>query len=476
MPDSATTKRVLIVEDLQTLSIAYAAQLEKAGYQVVVAPTAAEALRQLAEGGNFAAILLDLQLPDADGLDLLRDHPEWHERMRVIVVTADGSLARAIAAMRLGAFDYLVKPLSETRLVAAVDSAVTSKKANGNGVVHGKGTVALADETDFIGKSRQMQEIYRQIGLVADSRATVMITGETGTGKEVCAETIHRHSGRRDGPFVALNCGAIPENLLESEIFGHVKGAFTGATEGRIGAAQAADKGTLFLDEICEMPLQLQVKLLRFLQTGTIQRLGSDRQDKVDVRIVCATNRDPQREVAEGRFREDLYYRLAVIPLEMPPLRDRGGDIGLLADAFLARFSAEVGKKFAPLTPAHYQALERYSWPGNVRELQNVLLRAVLLHSGPDVPLTALPAAPVASPAPTVAAPHSSGETGPATTQGDDAQLARLLAGRTLAEVERIAIEAAIEAADGNLAVAATALGISASTIYRKRHLLEAEK
>ncbi len=474
MPSGAATKQVLIVEDLQTLSIAYAAQLEKAGYHAVVASTAAEALTQLAQGGEFAAILLDLHLPDADGLDLLRDHPEWLERSRVIVVTADGSLARAIAAMRLGAFDYLVKPLSEARLVAAVDSAATSKKGNGSGARQGEAGAAEAQESDFIGHSPQMREIYRQIGLVADSRATVMITGETGTGKEVCAEAIHRQSGRKDGPFVALNCGAIPENLLESEIFGHMKGAFTGATENRIGAAQAADKGTLFLDEIGEMPLHLQVKLLRFLQTGTVQRLGSDRQEKVDVRIVCATNRDPLREVAEGRFREDLYYRLAVIPLQMPPLREREGDIRLLADAFLARFSAEVGKQFAPLTPAHYTALERYAWPGNVRELQNVFLRAVLLNNGPDLPLSAIPcggnasapasAADQPAPAQTVSVPVIGSE---------EAQLARLLAGRTMAEIERIAIEAAIEAAGGNLALAAHALGISASTIYRKRHQLE---
>lgn len=476
MPTSAAAKRVLIVEDLQTLSIAYSAQLEKAGYQTVVAATAADARHQLGQGVDFAVILLDLQLPDADGLDLLRDHPEWLERSRVIVVTADGSLARAIAAMRLGAFDYLVKPLSDARLVAAVDSAVTTKKANGKGVRAGSAKAAVPEEGDFIGQSPPMQEIYRQIDLVADSRATVMITGETGTGKEVCAEAIHRRSGRRDGPFVAINCGAIPENLLESEIFGHMKGAFTGATESRIGAAQAADKGTLFLDEIGEMPLHLQVKLLRFLQTGTVQRLGSDRQEKVDVRIVCATNRDPLREVAEGRFREDLYYRLAVIPLQMPPLRERDGDIGLLADAFLARFSAEVGKTFSPLTPAHYAALESYPWPGNVRELQNVLLRAVLLNSGPDLPLSAIPAA-----APSPAQPGANAQPArpvmtPVPVADADAQLAQLLAGRTLDEIERIAIEAAIEAAGGNLGVAAQSLGISASTIYRKRQLPESEK
>jgi len=476
MPNHATRQRVLIVEDLQTLSIAYAAQVEKAGYEAVVASTAAQALDQLSTGSNFAAVLLDLQLPDADGLDLLRDHPDWLARFPVIVATADGSLTRAIDAMRLGAFDYLVKPLSEARLIAAVDSAVTTRiAAKGNGRAGAK-KVAKAKDGNFIGNSPQMREIYRQIGLVADSRATVMVTGETGTGKEVCAETLHRQSGRRDGPFVAINCGAIPENLLESELFGHMKGAFTGAIDNRVGAAQAADKGTLFLDEICEMPLQLQVKLLRFLQTGTIQRVGSDRLDKVDVRIVCATNRNPRREVAEGRFREDLYYRLAVIPLEMPPLRARTGDVRLLADTFLARFSEEVGKTFAPFTEAHYAALERYSWPGNVRELQNVLLRAVLLNGGPDIPLSAIPAPADHSPAPAANEPALVAvAAGPQDSAGE-CRLAELLAGKTLAQIERIAIEAAIEAAGGNLAVAAQVLGISASTIYRKRHLLDGEK
>lgn len=477
MPSGAAIKRVLIVEDLQTLSIAYAAQVEKAGYHPVVAATAADALHHLAQGADFAAILLDLQLPDADGIDLLRDHPEWLERFPVIVATADASLARAIAAMRLGAFDYLVKPLSEARLVAAIDSAVTTRSAARGAASPDKKGAAGVQEGGFIGQSPQMLEIYRQIGLVADSRATVMITGETGTGKEVCAETIHRRSGRRDGPFVAINCGAIPDNLLESEIFGHMKGAFTGATESRVGAAQAADKGTLFLDEVCEMPLQLQVKLLRFLQTGTIQRLGSDKLEKVDVRIVCATNRDPRLEVTEGRFREDLYYRLAVIPLEMPPLRERGADIRLLADAFLARFSAEVGKCFSPLTAAHYDALERYPWPGNVRELQNVFLRAVLLNDGPTLPLSAIPAAgavPAAVVAP--AAPDNGDRSANGACPIDRPDLAQALAGRTLAEIERIAIEAAIEAAGGNLAVAAHNLGISASTIYRKRHQIGSDQ
>lgn len=475
MARTPPTKRVLIIEDLQTLSVAYAAQLEKAGYQAVVASTAAEALVGLGHGEDFAAILLDLQLPDADGLDLLRAHAEWLERFPVIVITADASLARAIAAMRLGAFDYLVKPLSEARLVAAVDSAVTTRVANKVSANAETQKQGAGQDGGFIGQSSEMLEIYRQIDLVADSRATVMITGETGTGKEVCAETIHRRSGRRDGPFVAINCGAIPDNLLESEIFGHMKGAFTGATESRIGAAQAADKGTLFLDEVCEMPLQLQVKLLRFLQTGTIQRLGSDRLEKVDVRIVCATNRDPGREVKEGRFREDLYYRLAVIPLEMPPLRKRGTDIRLLADAFLARFSTEVGKTFSPLSAAHYAALEKYPWPGNVRELQNVFLRAVLLNNGPELPVSALPVASSVHPGGEFMADPTRPGTASALADEHCDDLAHVLAGRTLDEIERIAIEAAIEVADGNLAAAAQALGISVSTIYRKRQQIQSE-
>ncbi len=438
--------RILVVEDLASLAMTYAAHLQRAGYDTVIAGQGEDALAALRHQGPFGAMLLDLQLPDTDGLALLRDHPEMLASQPVVVATADGSLARAIEAMRLGAFEFLVKPLVAKRLVAVIESAV----ALGPAVVPPP-VPAAQPSGGFIGTSAPMLEVYHQIQCVAPSRATVFITGESGTGKEVAAEAIHAASGRGKGPFVAINCGAIPEHLLESELFGHLRGSFTGAVGDRTGAVQSAHRGTLFLDEICEMALPLQVKLLRFLQTGTVQPVGAPRAEPVDVRIICATNRNPEHEVAQGRFRQDLYYRLAVVPLHMPALRERGHDIALLAQAFLQRFAGEEGKSFAPLGPLHLAALAAHGWPGNVREMQNVIRRAAVLLPGPDLPLHVLPTAADSAPMPA----------GPT--------LAQALAGLTLDQVERIAIEAAIDLAGGSLPAAARALGVSPSTLYRKR-------
>lgn len=372
--------RILIVEGLTSTALAHAAEIEKAGHEAVVVHSGGAALEAVAQNPAFGAIMLDLQLPDTDGLDWLRNQPEILSLYPVILTTADASLSTAIEAMRIGAFDYLVKPIAGTRLSSALAVALQQGRSAPKTFSAGQhARSAKGRPGNFIGTSPQMQDVYRQIDCVATSRATIFITGESGTGKEVCAEAIHGTSDRSDGPFIAINCGAIPENLLESEIFGHLKGSFTGAVSDRVGAAQAAHKGTLFLDEICEMALPLQVKMLRFLQTGAVQRVGSSRVEKVDVRIVCATNRDPMREVAEGRFREDLFYRLAVVPLHMPPLRERKGDISALAEAFLQRFAKEEGKSFDPLGPTQLAMLEQQSWPGNVRELQNVVQRALVL-------------------------------------------------------------------------------------------------
>ena len=495
-------KRILIVEDLPSLAIAFAAHLERAGYEPVIVDTGLDALQALDEAaagdtGDFAAVLLDLQLPDTDGLVLLRDHPRILARWPVVVATGDASLARAIEAMRLGAFEFLVKPVAGKRLCAVMDSAAES----GAGRTPAPAAIPTArvqgapqSPGGFIGNSPAMREVYAHIASVATSRATVFITGESGTGKEVAAEALHLQSRGARGmigqgsaapaPFVAINCGAIPENLLESELFGHLKGSFTGAVTDRIGAAQAAHKGTLFLDEICEMPLALQVKMLRFLQTGTVQKVGSNRVEEVDVRIVCATNRDPLREVAEGRFREDLYYRLAVVPLHLPPLRERtsnsGGDVVPLAQAFLQRFAAEEGKRFDPLDAERLAALAAYPWPGNVRELQNVMRRAAVLYAGPELPMRAFPAVPPGAQQharPVLAADNGAAMPQPvlsATSRSDvdagtGAALAQAMRGLTLDEIERIAIEAAVDVHGGSLPAAARVLGVSPSTLYRKR-------
>lgn len=462
---------ILIIEDISSVSAIYAAHLSRVGFGTVVAESIEKA-RAILAGPNDPpdAILLDLQLPDMNGLDFLRSHPDLVQRTPVIVATADASIARAIEAMRLGAFDFLVKPLAAQRLVKTIVSATSvsgSLRAQQPSIAN---PAEARGFMDFIGMSPPMQNVYRQIERVAHSRATVFIHGESGTGKEVCAESIHKAGPRARQPFIAINCAAIPENLLESELFGHRKGAFTGAVSDRIGAAQAANGGTLFLDEICEMPLHLQVKLLRFLQTSTVQRVGASRAEDVDIRIICATNRTPEVEVAAGRFREDLFYRLSVIPIELPPLRARGHDVVLLANAFLQRFGADEGKTFNPLSRAFAQALGQHMWPGNVRELQNMIRRAAVIYDGPDLHIEALPV--IAAPTPAASAEHSvaAPATAPAAAPPAPSNgIAEAIRGLTLEALERLAIELAVDDCDGNLSAAAKRLGVSPSTLYRKR-------
>lgn len=317
-------------------------------------------------------------------------------------------------------------------------------------------TESLPRVPGFIGTSTAMQVVYRMIGQAAASKATVFITGESGTGKEVCASAIHRLGLRASKPFVALNCAAIPRDLIESEVFGHVKGAFTGATSDREGAALRADGGTLFLDEICEMDLGLQGKLLRFLQTGEFNRVGGSKTEKVDVRIIAATNRDPLAEVEAGRFREDLYYRLHVIPVMLPALRERGRDVLELSRHFLKIYAAEEHKGFSGFAPEVEQMLQSYDWPGNVRQLQNIIRNIVVLHDGERVLPDMVPS-PVGG---RWARPQGFRRSAPA---GNTTAI------RPLAEVEREAIEDAVRLCDGNIPKAAVLLGISPSTLYRKR-------
>ncbi len=468
-----TEARILIVEDSASLALGYSAQLEDAGHEVSLCESLGEARRALS-AERFDVILLDLQLPDGDGLTLFEVLSGSKGNPAVIVVTADGSLNRAIAAMRLGAYDFLVKPVSGMRLLTTVSNAAEQSKAVPEPVAP---SCSPLDESDtfhgFIGKSPAMKVVFRTIESVADSKATVFVTGESGTGKEVTAEAIHSASKRRKGPFVAINCGAIPENLLESELFGHVKGAFTGAIENRIGAAKAADGGTLFLDEICEIDLKLQVKLLRFLQSGMIQRVGSSAAEPVNVRIVCATNRNPEREVAEGRFREDLYYRLNVIPITLPALRDRGDDISLIASALAERIATEEGRNVSGFSKASENYLRQHDWPGNVRELQNFLRRAIITGSGSKVELAGGTHQSSRSTHRNVTAIGA--ETGAieavpqpiASKASHDASIADF-SGMTLDQVERLAIEQAIARNSGNIVQAARGLGVSPSTIYRK--------
>jgi two-component system, repressor protein LuxO len=466
---AAPTSAVLLVEDTPTLSRVYAEYLRKDGYAVAPVETGAEALRHIADGAP-RIVLLDLQLPDMHGMEVLKKVAEQALPCAVIVITAHGSVNVAVEAMRYGAYDFLVKPFTSERLLVTVRNAMERLRL---------AQIVDTFETDiarrryhgFVGSSLTMQSVYRIVDNAASSKATVFITGESGTGKEVCAEAIHRQSPRRDKPFIAINCGAIPKDLMESEIFGHTKGAFTGAVSERAGAAARADGGTLFLDEICELEANLQTKLLRFLQTGSFTPVGGSRLEKVDIRILCATNRDPLKEVEDGRFREDLYYRLHVIPIHLPALREREDDVLEIARHYLSTYAAEEGKAFKGFSPEAESIVRFYHWPGNVRQLQNVMRNVVVLNDGdlvtPEMLPPPLPQRPVAQPSRPVAV-------SPATENGH-AHLPVPQAIRPLWEVEKDAIESAIDACDGNIPRAAALLEISASTIYRKRLNWQAE-
>ena len=462
--------RILLVEDSPSLAAVYKNYLTADGYETDVVDSGEKALAQL-ELRVPDLMLLDLRLPDMSGMDVLKRVHEAGTDCAVIIITAHGSIEAAIDAMRHGAVDFVAKPFDATRLRVTVGN-VLDKRRLSNMVMRYQQTFERDRFHGFVGGSIPMQAVYRIIESAAPSKATVFVTGESGTGKELCAEGIHAESPRREQAFVALNCAAIPRDLMESEVFGHIKGAFTGAAGRRDGAATRADGGTLFLDEICEMDLDLQSKLLRFIQTGRFQRVGDSREEQVDIRIVCATNRDPLEEVMAGRFREDLYYRLNVIPLHLPPLRDRGDDILAIAGEMLRKMAAEEGKGFRGLSPAVADALAAHLWPGNVRELQNVIRNVVVLNEGEQVAYDMLPMQ--FRQAVERHAGQDSDTSREEPPPGSDLVPALPVAAqssdiRPLWQEERDVIERAIALCDGNIPKAAALLEISASTIYRKR-------
>ncbi|MGY6535809.1 MAG: sigma-54-dependent transcriptional regulator [Pararhodobacter sp.] len=457
---------ILLIEDTPSLQMVYASALRRHGKTVEVCGTAADGLAAFARLAP-RVVLLDLMLPDGTGLEVMQEMLAGKPHTRVIVITANGSINKAVEMMRAGAHEFLVKPFDEARLLAAIENAFRALSHRGGSAGRGHATTARA-MAPFIGTSPAMQTIYAKIRSVSRSMATVFITGESGTGKELCAEAVHQASPRARGPFIALNCGAIPVDLLESEVFGHLRGSFTGAINDKQGAAAAASGGTLFLDEICEMDLNLQTKLLRFLQTSTITPVGATKPRKVDVRIVCATNRNPLDEVRLGRFREDLYYRLHVVPIAMPPLRERGEDVIEIAQALLVEMAREEGRAFDGLEGDVKQLFRRLSWPGNVRQLINVLRNVVVMNDGTQVTRAMLPPDLLAeadkAPAP-VTASNSAPWSGAAAEAADGLGA---LAGRTLAQIERMVIEDTLRRQGGSVPKAARELDVSASTIYRK--------
>ena len=466
------TAPLLLIEDMPSLQMVYEAVLHKAGFAVTSASTAEEGLQKF-RAGRPDVVLLDLRLPDRCGLKLMADLLAEKPELRVIVITANGSINMAVEAMRAGAFEFLVKPFDETRLISVIENA-QARSAPDPASIPAPGPRAETGEGGrfhgFIGDSPAMREVYRKIASIGRSMATVFISGESGTGKELAAQAVHATSNRARGPFVPLNCGAIPPDLLESEVFGHLKGAFTGAIADKTGAAGAADGGTLFLDEVCEMDMNLQTKMLRFLQTSTIRPVGAATARKVNVRIICATNRDPHEEVRAGRFREDLFYRLHVVPITLPPLRERGDDVLLIAKHMLRKFAAEEGRAFERFEPEVEALFRRLPWPGNVRQLLNVLRNVVVLNEGESVTTTMLPLEILhLSEEDTLAPPPAAG----AATAPPG--LAPLI-GRPLAEVERLLIEATIRECGGSVTRAARMLDVSPSTLYRKREAWQAEE
>jgi DNA-binding NtrC family response regulator len=473
-------KTVLVVDDDPTQRRLIQAVLEREGFKVVHAENGDDAIQRLMSGATADVVLLDLMMPGLSGQDTLSEMRARGFNQPVIVVTATGGIETVVQAMQAGAVDFFVKPAAPERILVSIRNALNMGALKGEVERLKKHASGRTTFEDLIGGSAPMIMVKRLGERGAKSGIPILITGESGVGKEVIARAVHGSSDRAGKPFVAVNCGAIPENLVESILFGHEKGSFTGASDKHLGKFQEANGGTLFLDEVGELPLDVQVKLLRALQESEIDPIGAKRSVKVDVRIVSATNRDLSQAVAEGRFREDLFYRLNVYPIEAPALRERREDVPALVDAFVRRFNVEEGKSVVGAAPETLAFLTAYDWPGNVRQLENAVYRAIVLadapylqpHDFPSISGVAAPppqalagshtSAPAASPAAAAAAVADGAPDAPV----------RILDGRghlrTLEDIERDLIQLAIEIYAGHMSEVARRLGIGRSTLYRK--------
>jgi two-component system response regulator PilR (NtrC family) len=378
---------ILIIDDEQSMRDFLSIMLKKEGYDVVSAETGSDALKAV-QNEIFDLVISDVKMPGMDGIDVLKAVKEVSPETMVIMVTAYATAETAVEAMKLGAYDYITKPFKVDEIKLTIQKALEKRFLKNENILL-KREVARIGFENFIGKSEPMQKVFKLIRQVADTGSTVLITGESGTGKELVARAVHVNSSRKDKPFVTVNCGALPETLLESELFGYMRGAFTGATANKQGLFEAANNGTIFLDEISATTPGLQIKLLRVLQERMFMRVGGTTEIKVDARVIAASNRDLPTEVARGAFREDLYYRLNVIPIHLPPLRERKDDIPLLADFFIAKLSA--GRPCKRITADVLKLFENYRWPGNVRELENTIERLVILSSGDVIALDQVP-------------------------------------------------------------------------------------
>ncbi|WP_288956962.1 sigma-54 dependent transcriptional regulator [uncultured Desulfovibrio sp.] len=444
---------ILVVDDDDAHRGMLRTMLRSWGYTVDEAADGDEAVALVREKA-FDVVLTDVRMARMDGIHALKGILEYNPALPVVLMTAYSSVETAVEALRLGAYDYLVKPLDFEALKHTLEQAIEHSRLSVENRELRRQLTDAAARPDILGRSQAIKDMLQIISTVAPTEATVLITGESGTGKELVARALHEGSARADKPLVTVNCAALAENLLESELFGHEKGSFTGADRRREGRFMQADGGTLFLDEIGEMPLPLQAKLLRALQQGEVQRVGSDAPINVDVRVLAATNRDLRREAAEKRFREDLYFRLNVISIEVPSLCRRSEDIPLLAAHFLQRFAERNRKTTKGFAPQALDSMLHYSWPGNVRELENAVERAVILCNGDLITGRELPANVVdASPA----------ETADAVPEGDIS-----LAGLSLDTVERRAIEETLRQTGDNKSEAARRLGITRATLHNK--------
>jgi nitrogen regulation protein NR(I) len=376
---------ILIVDDDRGIRYSLKRLFEEKGLQTATARNGREALELLEQGISPELALIDIVMPGMSGLDLLEAIKQRNLRLTVIMTTAHGTTERAIRAMKLGAYDYIQKPFDIPGMWETIQKALEVARSIKTPVSYPPFQDLKEEGQSIIGNSPKMQEVYKIIGQIAGKDVNVLITGESGTGKELVARAIYHYSQRNNRPFLSVNCAAIPESLLESELFGHERGAFTGAEFKRIGRFEQAHRGTLFLDEIGDMPVYVQAKILRALQEGEIQRLGSSDSITVNVRLIAATNKDIEVGVKEGWFREDLYYRLNVLPIHLPPLRERKEDIPQLIQYFLSRFTRELNKEIAGIRPESMEVLMSYSWPGNVRELENALKRALIICKGNEI-------------------------------------------------------------------------------------------
>lgn len=468
-------KTVLIVDDDPTQRRLLQAVIEKQGFKAETAESGEVALDRVASGG-VDVMLLDLIMPGIDGMETLEAAKTKQPDLPVIVLTASGGIDTVVAAMRAGAVDFFVKPASPERIAVSIRNALKVQNLSGEVKRLTKRAEGRLGFADMIAGAPAMQQVVRLGERAAQSDIPILVTGESGVGKELVAQSIMAASKRAGAPFVAVNCGAIPENLVESTLFGHEKGAFTGAVGKHMGKFQEADGGTLFLDEIGELPLDMQVKLLRALQEGEVDPVGSKRPVKVNVRIVSATNRDLAEQVADGAFREDLFYRLNVFPIEVPSLRERKEDVAALVRHFIGRFNAQEGKSILDAAPETHSLLANFDWPGNVRQLENAVFRAVILADGDYLKPEDFPQisglAPTIESAPVAAvSPLPVGGEIAANVPMADRPVEIMDEGghlRSLEDIERDLIEFAIENYAGRMSEVARRLGVGRSTLYRK--------